>query len=83
MELVLFGSIGIFMLKNVDEAWDLLNWLATDTYEFEVSCASSYIPPLASLIISLLCVKFLIILIATVVLVLVIFLMIVWLNCPA
>jgi len=31
--------------SNVDEAWDFLNWLAQDTYDFDISCANSYNPP--------------------------------------
>jgi len=34
-----------FCAKNVDKTWDFLNWLAQDTYEYEISCADSYIPP--------------------------------------
>ena len=34
-----------FYAKNVDEAWNFLDWLAWNTYEFETSCFDSYIPP--------------------------------------
>ena len=34
-----------FCAKNVDETWDFLDWLAQDTYEYEISCTNSYIPP--------------------------------------
>jgi len=33
-----------FYAKNIDEAWDLLTLLTQHTYEFETSCANSYIP---------------------------------------
>ena len=33
-----------FYARNIDEAWDFLNWLAQDTYEFDISCANSYNP---------------------------------------
>jgi len=33
-----------FYARNVEEAWNFLNWLAQDTYEFEISCANSYNP---------------------------------------
>jgi len=33
-----------FCHRNVEEVWDFLNWLAQDTYEFEISCANSYNP---------------------------------------
>jgi len=34
-----------FCAKNVDEAWDFLDWLAQDTYEYEISYTNSCIPP--------------------------------------
>ena len=34
-----------FCAKNIEEAWDLLNCLAWDTYEFEASGSNSYILP--------------------------------------
>ena len=64
-----------FCAKTVDEACALLDWLAWDTYEFETSCSNSYIPPLASSLMYLLCVKFVIVLATTTVLVPIIFLM--------
>ena len=63
-----------FCAKTVDEACALLDWLAWDTYAFETSCFDSYIPPLAPLLMHLPCVKFVIVLIMTAVLVLIIFL---------
>ena len=33
-----------FYSRNIDEACDFLNWLAQDTYEFEISCANSNNP---------------------------------------
>ena len=33
-----------FCAKNVDEAWNFLDWLAWDTYEFESSRSDFYIP---------------------------------------
>ena len=33
-----------FCAKTIDEAFDFLDWLAWDTYEFETSCFDSYIP---------------------------------------
>jgi len=33
-----------FYARNVEEAWDFFNWLAQDTYEFDISCANSYNP---------------------------------------
>jgi len=32
-------------VRNVDKAWNFLDWLAQDTYECESSCSNSYIPP--------------------------------------
>ena len=64
-----------FCAKNVDEAWDFLDWLARDTHEYEISCTNSCIPPPASLIMLLLCAKFAIVLIMPVILVPIIFLM--------
>ena len=34
-----------FYARNVEEAWDFLDWLARDTYEFEASCSDSCTPP--------------------------------------
>ena len=34
-----------FRAKNIDKAWDFLDWLAQDSYEYEISCTNSYIPP--------------------------------------
>jgi len=34
-----------FLCSTIDEACDLLDWLAWDTYEFETNCSESYIPP--------------------------------------
>jgi len=34
-----------FCAQNFDKAWDLLDKLARDTYEFEISCANSCTPP--------------------------------------
>ena len=34
-----------FYARNVEEAWDFLDWLARDTYEFETSCSDSCTPP--------------------------------------
>ena len=34
-----------FCTKNVNEAQNFLDWLAQDTYEYEISCTNSYIPP--------------------------------------
>ena len=47
-----------FYARNVEEAWDFFNWLAQDTYEFDISCANSYnplpyIPDLALLFVKL------------------------------
>ena len=36
---------GNFCAKNVDEGWNFLDWLAQDTYEYDISCTNSYIPP--------------------------------------
>ena len=33
-----------FSAKNVDGAWDLLDWLAGEIYEFETSCANFFSP---------------------------------------
>ena len=33
-----------FCARNVDEAWELLEWLAKDTYEFETSQFTSSTP---------------------------------------
>jgi len=71
-----------FCAKDVNEACDFLDWLAWDTYEFKTSYSDSYIPPLASVIIPLLCERFIIVLATIVILILMIFLMIVLLNCP-
>jgi len=51
-----------FYAQNVEEAWDFLNWLAQDTYEFEITCADShntlpyipdFAPPLCEIVIVL------------------------------
>jgi len=34
-----------FCAKTIDEACDLLDWLAKDTHEFETIYSDSYIPP--------------------------------------
>jgi len=63
-----------FCAKTVDKACDFLDWLAWDTYEFlVVLILISH--PLASSLMYLLCVKFVIVLIITAFLVLIIFLM--------
>ena len=64
-----------FCAKTVDETCDFLDWLAWDTYGFETSCSDFYIPHLASPLMYLLCVKFVIVLIMTAFLVPIIFLM--------
>ena len=69
-----------FSATNVDEAWDFLDWLARDTYEYEISALIHISHPLASLIMLLLCVKFAIVPIMTVILVRIIFLMRALLN---
>ena len=40
-----FSEYWNFCAKNVDEAWGFLDWLTRDTYEYEISCTNSYIPP--------------------------------------
>jgi len=64
-----------FCAKSVDEACDFLDWLAWDMYEFETSCSDFTSHPLASPLMYLLYVKFVIIRIITAVVVLIIFLM--------
>jgi len=34
-----------FFAKNIDEAWNFLDWLARDTNEYEISYTNSYITP--------------------------------------
>jgi len=34
-----------FCAKRVEETWYFLDWLAYDTYEYEISCTNSYILP--------------------------------------
>ena len=60
-----------FGAKDFNEVCDFLDWLAWDTYEFETSCFILSPHPLSSVIMLLLCVKFVIVLIMTVILVVV------------
>jgi len=69
-----------FCVRNVDEAWELLELLARDTYKFETSHFNPSTPPPASLIIRLLRVRFAIVLTMTVILVPTIFLLMVLLG---
>ena len=69
-----------FCARNVDEAWELLEWLARDTYEFETSHFNPSTQPPASLIVCLLHVRSAIVLTMTVILVPIIFLLMVLLG---
>ena len=70
-----------FYARNVEEAWDFLDWLLGILMNLKLVVLILVPHPLASLIMLLLSVKFIIVLIMKVIIVLVIFVMIVLLNC--
>ena len=69
-----------FCARNVDEASELLEWLARGTYEFETSHFNPSTPPPASLIVRFLRVGSAVVLTVTVILVPIIFLLMVLLG---